>query len=153
MLSTWHTGSACALEKQWVCEKMKLVWIWWGLVFMDEGHECTLGLYLCIGVIQKAGLTSKQRQGKVLNIYVEYLLAKADQLRQVHRWVQVYTKRTDHRQKNEEKNIYKKWVSDRKCNKGARSLRQILEGRQVKLQTNKQINKFGELYNLTCRII
>lgn len=52
---------------------------------MDEGHECTLGLYLCIGVIQKAGLTSKQRQGKVLNIYVEYLLAKADQLRQVHR--------------------------------------------------------------------
>lgn len=57
---------------------------------MDEGHECTLGLYLCIGVIQKAGLMSKQRQGKVLNTCVENLIAKADQLRQVHIYIYIY---------------------------------------------------------------
>lgn len=66
---------------------------------MAVGHRRTLGSYLCIGLLQKAELMSKQRQGKVLNICVEYLNNKgrsAQTSAHLYIWVQVYTKRTDH---------------------------------------------------------
>jgi len=82
--------------------------------------------------------------------------AKADELRQVHRylWVQVYKKEREQIINREMKRkIFTKSVFQTENEiKEPNHYSKRLEGRQVTLQINKQIKKIGKLFNLMCKI-